>query len=190
MDISNMINGYNYGSMIKTDSVDSFKHPELIESLYYNADGNDPCMELQVMYNIKNNTRLAKGSSYEYTINPSISNIQQKGNGDDNNDEHFDTSESDKSDSDTDADKTVFVTSGTSSDISNSSDPTKSTETVNTNFNTQDNSNVHKAVKYSLEDKIMNGIFYVLVFAILMFCVVLLINKNLQSSTTVYYIVN
>jgi hypothetical protein len=166
MDISNMINGCNYGSMIKTDSVDSFKHPELIESLYYNANGNDPCMELQVMYNIKNNTRFAKGSSYEYTINPSISNIQQKGNVHHNNDEHFDTN------------------------LSDTIESIESTEAVDTNFNTQDNSNVYKAVKYSIEDKIMNCIFYILVFAILMFCVVLLINKNLQSSTTVYYITN
>ena len=87
MDITNIINGCNYGSMIKTDSIDSYDKKELIETLYYSANGDDVCVDLQTLYNVNTDSQSSKGSSYEYTINSSLNDsnyMKRRGS-----DEHF-----------------------------------------------------------------------------------------------------
>jgi len=85
MNINDIINGCNYGSAIRADSIDSYNKEESIDKLYYTAGGDDACIDLQTIYNINSDSHTSKGSSYEYTLNPAFVNNNKRRTGD----EHF-----------------------------------------------------------------------------------------------------
>jgi hypothetical protein len=75
MDINDIIKKCNFGNNIRSDSDDLYKNRIALESAYYaNNDDSDEniCTYIQMLYNINNGSQYSKGSSYEYTLDPTF----------------------------------------------------------------------------------------------------------------------
>lgn len=74
-DVNYIINGCDYGSKFRSDSLETYQKNELIQSIIYTANGDDICLDIQTSQNLNSNGIESKGSSYKYTLD-----IQNGGN--------------------------------------------------------------------------------------------------------------
>lgn len=151
MNISEIINGCNYGSRIEIDSPKVFEKKDVLNSIYYEANGTDICDHLRNLYN-KSETQLDKENELVYD---NIQNIKKTIDG------NLTTN---------DLDNDVSTNTKIKSDELNKDDKDfKKNNSFDEHFG-------HK--NKSFDDNFFDVLFYVLIFTIFMVFVTVVINNT------------